>query len=217
MGCLSDLTGGFGGGAGNNAEAFRKAASKLPQRKSLITYQVPKGYFFNSMKKIEGFDYVYFLGYNTRQRTDKILVILETHNMQTKYQTNVLDNADVIFPKKTKWKYLFRLVIIFQGSIITLKLTKDNITEESRIPNLTTLEQDNQNFRDLLAKGTNCFQFENGNTLWLLKKGGDSKILTIKDKNDKEIKKINILRFRLKIKKPKMVLLLFIPFLIWIK
>ena len=79
------------------------------------------------------------------------------------------------------------------GSIITLKLTKNNITEESRIPNLTTLEQDNQNFRDLLAKGTKCYQFENGNTLWLLKKeNDDGKFLTIKDKNDKEIKKIEL-------------------------
>ena len=52
MGCLSDLTGGIGGGGtGDNDNAFLKAAAKLPQRKSLITYQVPKGYFFNSLKK----------------------------------------------------------------------------------------------------------------------------------------------------------------------
>ena len=85
--------------------------------------------------------------------------------MQTKYQTNVLDNADVIFPKKDQMKISFPTCYNIPGSIITLKLTKDNITEESRIPNLTTLEQDNQNFKDLLAKGTKCFQFENGNRI----------------------------------------------------
>ena len=192
MGCLA----GFGTPFDNNPlNAYTKAGINLPKRKLLGSFKTPKGYTFLYMEKIKNFDYMYFIGMNELNRYDRILVILDTKTMKPKYETPITWFQEITYPKKDEMKISFPCANGKQGYDITLKLASDKITEVSKELNESTVEQKKTKKEVFAELGEELHRFDNGNILYLLNseyKSVTDKYLTLKDKNLKEIKKVEV-------------------------
>ena len=194
MGCL----GSFGAFQSPYETSYSGPGSTLPKRKVLCSFNAQKGYkFLNapfSMNKIKNCDYVYFIGVNDNT-DDRILVILDTKTLKSKYETPITMLQEITYPKKDEMKISFPCYNGKQGYDIVLKLSPDKITEISKEPIKTTYQEKMVKQEEFKKIGKELHRFDNGNILYLLNsenRNETDKYLTLKDKNQKEITKIKL-------------------------
>ena len=190
MGCLA----GFGA-FGDPQIAYDEAGRNLPTRKKLSSFKVPHPYTFYSIKKVKNHDYVIFYGCNESTGIDRIMIFLDTKTLKPKYEVNYLLGEEITYPKKDELIISFPTNGIYTGYVINLKITPDKITQISKEKNPATLQEKIAKDKEFEKIGKKLYTFDNGDILYILNsemRSISDKYLTLKDKNEKEIKKIEV-------------------------
>ena len=194
MGCLDS----FADFISPYGTSIKGPGDNLPRRKVLCPFYPQKGYkILNipfSTNKIKNSNYVYFIG-EKENTEDRILVILDTKTLKSKYETPITMLQEITYPIKDEMKISFPCYNGKQGYDITLKLAPDNITEISKKPIGTTYQQWKEKQEEFKKIGEELHRFDNGNILYILNsedQNSTGKYLALKDKNLEEITKINL-------------------------
>ena len=131
MGCLDS----FADFISPYGTSIKGPGNNLPRRKVLCPFYPQKGYkILNipfSTNKIKNSNYVYFIG-EKENTEDRILVILDTKTLKSKYETPITMLQEITYPIKDEMKISFPCYNGKQGYDITLKLAPDNITKKNK-------------------------------------------------------------------------------------